>query len=535
MGKIKIGWASRDITIDATTDLPGHIVYHISEGVYDPISLTALVVEEEGADIAIFLGIDTMSMQAFLLDEIRAKVLEKNPEIPINKILANSTHAHTTPSHLHDYGGKLNKDRLKILGYTDEQIDNLAQAEETLSLKKYVDTGDIKLAYGDDYREFLSDQASNAICEAYDKRREAGIGYGYGYAVVAHSRRTVYFDDLSKRPGVKLNALTSLHGHAMMYGDPNDDQFSHYEAGADHFINIMYTFDPKGNLTGAIINIPCPSQNTEGMRRITADYWSDIRSAIRKTHGDIYIIPQSAAGGDLSPRILHYKKAQARRFALKYGDQKLNEFSENLQTEILARRDIAERVAWAFDEVLSWAKKDIKTDAKIIHAVETFELSRRIITDEEYNTALSEISRYEKMVPEATSDKPFERLRELSFVPASINRFRRVVMRYEIQKEQPKLPTEVHIIRIGDIAFASNRFELYMDYQHRIQARSPFEQTFIVQLAGQPLSPAGSYLCTERARQGKGYSASMFCNQVSCEGGQELVNETLRVLHKIHN
>lgn len=117
---------------------------------------------------------------------------------------------------------------------------------------------------------------------------------------------------------------------------------------------------------------------------------------------------------------------------------------------------------------------------------------------------------------------------------AERNRSRRIIARYESQKAEPKLPMELHVLRIGDIAFASNRFELYMDFQHRIQARSPFEQTFIVQLAGTPGSDGGTYLATERGAWGRGYSASMYCNIVSPQGGQELVEETVKILKHIH-
>ena len=118
---------------------------------------------------------------------------------------------------------------------------------------------------------------------------------------------------------------------------------------------------------------------------------------------------------------------------------------------------------------------------------------------------------------------------------AGRNRFARVLDRYETQEAQPKLPMELHVLRIGDVAFASNRFELYMDYQHRMQARSPFEQTFIIQLAAQPGNDGGTYLCTERGAWGRGYSASMFCNLVSPQGGQELVEETVRRLEELHS
>ena len=107
--------------------------------------------------------------------------------------------------------------------------------------------------------------------------------------------------------------------------------------------------------------------------------------------------------------------------------------------------------------------------------------------------------------------------------------------RYEKQKTKPKHTTEMHAVRIGDIAFATNQFELYMDYQHRIQGRSPFEQTFIIQLCGgRQGTEYGGYLATERAAAGNGYSASMYCNQVSPEGGQELVEATLEELKKLH-
>jgi hypothetical protein len=88
------------------------------------------------------------------------------------------------------------------------------------------------------------------------------------------------------------------------------------------------------------------------------------------------------------------------------------------------------------------------------------------------------------------------------------------------------------VVKFGDIAFASNRFELFMDYQHRIQARSPFEQTFIVQLVTD-VNGVGSYLATEKGVRNKGYSATPYCNQVSPKGGQELVEETLNMLNKL--
>ena len=84
--------------------------------------------------------------------------------------------------------------------------------------------------------------------------------------------------------------------------------------------------------------------------------------------------------------------------------------------------------------------------------------------------------------------------------------------------------------RIGDICFATNKFELYQDFMHRVQARSPFVQTFVTQLAG---GGGSSYLPTKRGIENKGYSASIFCNVVGPEGGQELVEFTLKTLNEM--
>ena len=91
---------------------------------------------------------------------------------------------------------------------------------------------------------------------------------------------------------------------------------------------------------------------------------------------------------------------------------------------------------------------------------------------------------------------------------------------------------ELNTIRVGDIAFTTNPFELYIDYQHRIQARSPFTQTFIVQLCGIPDGNyCSEYLATERAVENVGYSAAIYDNYVSPKGGDILVEQTLEQLN----
>ena len=257
-----------------------------------------------------------------------------------------------------------------------------------------------------------------------------------------------------------------------------------------------------------------------------------MRTILKEKYGDIVVLSQCAAAGDLSPRILHYKRAQERRYALKYGETEFPEKAE-FQEELRNRRDIAQRICAAFDEVLPWASKDMIRDAKVLHTVRDIQLQRWLISDADYQQAKEELEKIGDFQPQKSDDLR-EDFHRNSLHSAGVNRFKNIVRRYEAQKEDPCVGMELHAIRVGDIAFTSNPFELYMDFQHRIQARSPFVQTFIIQLCDTTgKRDSSGYLATERGEANVGYSANIFSNNVSYEGGQTLVEETLRALNEL--
>ena len=85
----------------------------------------------------------------------------------------------------------------------------------------------------------------------------------------------------------------------------------------------------------------------------------------------------------------------------------------------------------------------------------------------------------------------------------------------------------MHVLRLGDVAIATNPFELYVEYGARIEARSRVPLTMLVQLS----SGDSGYLPTERAVQGGGYSADRF--QVGPEGAKVLVDETVKRINEL--
>ncbi len=497
MSNIKIGWAKRDVSTTEPVNINGQMYLRISEGIHDPILVTALVLDS-GEDCVIFCSCDVTGIQDSVVLQVREKVSKANPQIPVEKILLNATHTHSSSA----------------------TFDTEAKSPDGRDIYP-----------GEKYRDFHTDKITEAVCEAWDNRKPGGIAFGYGYAVVGHSRRVLYLED----QGVANPTAVAPNGHGVMYGNTAKPSFAGYEAGTDAFLNLMFTLDEQEKLTGVVVNVPCPSQLSEHFTKLSADYWNEVRENVAAEFGpEVYVLPQCAAAGDLSPRTLHYKEAQARRMELKYGlpydpATAFRGNSDAYNKVMGERRDIAERILLGIKDVWSWAKKEVLTDIPVRHSVEQVALTRRMVTDREKQWCQENIEAMASLVPDPAACTPEEYRIAMTNFTAVRNRNLRALEKYEEQKTEPKFTFPIHIIQVGPIAFASNPFELYMDFMHRIQGRSPFIQTFILQLAG----GGGQYLPTQRGVENKGYSASIFCNRVGPEGGQELVEYTLEKLNQM--
>jgi hypothetical protein len=194
--------------------------------------------------------------------------------------------------------------------------------------------------------------------------------------------------------------------------------------------------------------------------------------------------------------------------------------------------DIAERIVDSIRDVYSWARKDIKTEAIVQQIHENVPLAKRMISEEEKLWCEENIELLRQSVPDRSTCSDEEYRKAYSTYTNVKSRNEGAIRKYYTQDEEPVKYHKLNVVRVGEIAFATNPFELYQDYMHRIQARSPFIQTFTVQLCGDGLS---GYLATERAVKNKGYSASLFCNTIGPEGGQQLVEWTLEKLNLLYS
>jgi hypothetical protein len=478
--KILIGWSSRDVTPDKPVNLRGQFHMRITGAVKDPVTVTALAVSAEGGNDTessfIWVSCDTVAIPDSVLEMSRVKLGKLVKDFPLGNLVLNATHTHTAP----ESGG---------------------------SWHPPVPKGVMK---SEEYAEFFTDKVAEAAAESWKKRKHGFLSWGIGYAQLGHGRRTVYFDDLSKRPGACEFPGMKTEKNARMYGNTADDNFDCIEGYADNSTHFLFTFDEKKKLTGAVINIACTAQETEGLNEISADFWHEARIALRKQYGKkLFILPQSSAAGGLSPHLMFNKKAGKRMLELK---------------GISSRQEIANRIKAAFDDVFSWARKDMKDNVELKHLAETIALPRRMITKGECLKAEKGLLELEKIPPSKSPDAD-ARLREDSTIFARKGRCRRIIQRYEEQKTDKNLKIELHVIRLGDIAMATNPYELFTDFGIRMQARSPATQTFVVQLCS---GGRACYLPTKLAEEGESYSACLYCNEVGSKGGDVLVEETVK-------
>ena len=466
---LNIGWATVDVTPDRPVNLIGQFYMRISKGVKDPVTVTALAIsgDSPAGDAVIFVSCDRPFLNRQVLNQCRAAVRARAPEIDVNKIIINATHTHTAP----------------------DMISGMYQPVP------------VGVMTPEEYAELFVKGTVEAVLAAWKNRQPGGISWGLGTAVVGHNRRATYFEELTDhRPGIITNGVTR------MYGNTNDPQFSHIEGYEDHYVDLLYTWNESKQLTGVIVNLASPSQETEGDYYVSADFWHEIRQEIRKRHGEkIQVLAQCSSAGDQSPHRLWYKAAEERMLQLR---------------GITMRQEIGRRVANAVDDVLPLAQQAIQTEAPLKHVVKEIQLARRMISDKEAATVRADLAQLE--AGDKTDNKYY----------AGAGRCRRALERYAAQKQNPNYPMELHVVRLGNVVFTTNRFELFLDYGLRIKARSPAEQTFVIQLAADN-NGVGTYLPTERAVAGKGYGGGVYDNEVGPEGGQTIVEETVKVLNDL--
>jgi hypothetical protein len=404
-----------------------------------------------------------------LLKMVRQEVEKQLPGLETKKLFLNATHTHTAPV--------LKNDLTSSFLYPIPK-EGVLQPEE--------------------YDSFFVQRVAGAIVKAWNSRRPGSVTWGLSHAAVACNRRTVYSQRLPT-PGAFGD------GTAKMYGQTQLPEFRNLEGMEDHDLNVLFFWDKLGKLIATAIDVPCTAQLVESRSSVNADYWHPVREKLRQRFGpDLVVLGWIGAAGDQSPRPLYRNAAEERMIKLRH---------------LSGLEEIARRIVIAVEEAYETVNEDRYADVQLIHKVDTLALPMRLVTEDEYAFSKAERDKYTAQMasdPKSADDV----LTRMTW-----NRY--VVERFDRQKTDPhpKQEVELHLLRIGDVVICTSEFELFTDYGIRIQARSKALQTFVIELVG-----SGSYLPTEKALQGGGYSAVIQSNEVGPEGGQMLVDRTVALI-----
>lgn len=335
-----------------------------------------------------------------------------------------------------------------------------------------------------EYQAWLIDRLADVATDAWKKRQPGQAGWGLGHAVIAHNRRAVYTD-----------------GHAQMYGSTERPEFRRIEGYEDHGVEVLFFWDRDRKLVATAVNVACPAQEVEGRSAVNADFWHEVRGRLRAKHGkDLVVLAWTGAGGDQSPHLMFRQQAEERMRRLR-GLNRLDE--------------LARRIAAAWEEALEGARQEMHPDATLAHKVQMIDLPVRTVTEAEWKEAKAEV--------EKLSRDPAQQRSRIWY--------QEVVDRWDEQRRGTARPfaMELHVLRLGDVAIATNNFELFTDFGIQMKAKSRALQTFLIQLAG----PGATYVPTERAERGGGYSAIVESSRVGSEGGQVLVDRTVEAINAL--
>jgi hypothetical protein len=285
-----------------------------------------------------------------------------------------------------------------------------------------------------------------------------------------------------------------------MYGATNRPDFRHIGGYEDHSLDMLFIWEPTGQLAGLVLAVPCPAQVEEHLTEFSADYWHETRLELRRRFGpNLNVVGLCAPAGDQSPHPLLYHREGAEMRQRRGATE---------------RQEIALRLADAVERALACTKPG--TDTPVFrHVVRELELPPYPVTAADLPWAQAQLDEWTRIGGDPNTWWP--------------SRLRQVIETAHGRRQSVPVPVRIHALRLGNLAVATNPFELFLDYGLEIKARSPAAQTLLIQLTdGREL-----YLPTARAVAAGSYGAAPVVCPVGPDGGRLLVEETLTSLNEI--
>ncbi len=499
MSKIKIGFAEETFEFTKPIALVGQFAERISEYQEKPLTVTAMAVSSDDEQM-VLCSVDLSAANIGLVDAVKERLVGVEG-LDLDKVVINAIHTHTGPGFVGKRGRRTQQ--------TNAASFRALLESELPPDKKYIEsaplTGNDNIMKGPELWDEISSKVALAIRRAWESRDFGSYTNAFGRAAVGMCRRACYSD-----------------GSAQMWGDTNRAVFTQLEGGNDSGIELLYVFDKDKKLSGIVANLACPAQCVQHRLFISPDFWGEAKMLLRRHFGeDIFLLPLCSAAGDQCPvDLVRWVEpyTDVNDPNLKRNDPPKRKADPSM-FDLDGMRKAGKRIANEIIEVYNEGLDEPEDDVVFEHHVHMMKLPLRRATLSDEIAARKAIREY---LRDKEGDVDFNDAAKLQVHLG-------ILRRMELQEEFDVCDTEVHIMRLGTIAIATNPFELFLDYGNQIKARSLAEQTFLIQLA----NGADGYLPTEKAERGGHYSAFISSGLVGHEGGDQLVRETLADINKM--
>ncbi len=235
----------------------------------DPLTGTALALSSEKEQV-VFVSADLVVISDELRDAVRDLVATKVPGLKPESVIIDATHSHSAP--------EVRPDRSGI--------------KESADTAWEMPAGSYGPEYGfpvagqtaGEYVDFAAEKLAQCAADAWKARKPGAMAFGLDYAVIGRNRIWVNKEGASKMYGLRKPAAREI--------------FQHVEGQEDHSINVLATYGEDRALTGVVINLSCPSQESQLSYLLSADFWHDVRLELAGRLGkQVFVLPQCSAAG----------------------------------------------------------------------------------------------------------------------------------------------------------------------------------------------------------------------------------------------
>lgn len=499
MAKLKIGWSQVDISPEKRVSLEGQFAERISEYIEKPLTVTAMAVEC-GNDQMVLVSCDLVSISYILSDRVKKELEGNRFGLDTSRIMIHAIHTHTA----YGTGG-------------GRRIDNGINTIKSFRLllesclkpgQKYIEK---VTTSGDDIQTVQEGQDRavsgivKAITEAWMSRDDASFANAFDRAAVGLCRRVDYSD-----------------GTAQMWGNANTACFTEVEGGNDSGVELLYFFDKNRKLKGIAANVACPAQCVQHRLFVSPDYWGETRKLVKEYFGEeVFLLPLCSAAGDQCPVDLvrwvnpdtdvHDPNLIRHNPPVRKADPSM--------FDLEGMKKAGKRVFNAIRDAWEEGVGDPQEDIKFEHCVHMMQLPVRRCTLSEYNESVKAVRDF---IRNKDGDVDYMDV-------AGLQKYLGIINRFTQQETVNVIDTEVHVIRMGSVSFASFPFELFLDYGNQIRARAFSEQTFLVQQC----NGKEGYLPTKKAEEHGHYSAMIASGTCGHEAGDLLVRQILKDINRM--